>query len=794
MRVSSAALFTLASVTTGTNVGQAIATPTSNNLSTGETAKNIVVPTTTSAPATIQANITPETTNFPQFSQKPVTLQSRGGNNSPVVVETVPVNQGRNQGRNQGINQSVNQLESDRVVEFSVNVPNASSTTAPAPIKIPVPKPGQTAKPSPRTNIASNEPARIKITVPKPGQTNTNKTNTNKTNTNKTPPNSVVIPVTQNPSRPVGNSNPNSNPRTNNNSDLVVPAADVQIRGGNPELDKIIRQVIKTQVGGDTNQSQLQQDVAAILDTGLFRNARFTSNTNSQGLLVTFQVEPVIVNSFQLSGGKILDQKTALEPFQNLIGKPISPEALKKGVEKTNKWYRDRGYSLARVISITPTPNGVLTMNVAEGVVNEIQFKFLSEDGKEVDSKGKPVTGRTKPEFLRKQLAIKSGDVLKDEVVRQDLQKLYAMGLFESVNVRLDGDANKTNVIYELKETGARSINVGGNYNADQGIMGTLNYQDRNVGGVNDTLGVNVQLGRRDLLFDTVFKSPYRASEPNRIGYSIKTFRNRGLSETFDGDVKLANGDRVREGKIGASVSLERPIDGWDTSLGFNYTRVSSRDRDGNIVPFDELGNQLTFSNTGIDDLTTVSFSAVKDRRDNPLFPTSGSLVKLSTEQSLPFGNGDISMNRLQANYIQYTPVQVFKSEKPQVFALNLQAGTVLGDLPPYEAFNLGGPNSVRGFGAGDVGTGRTYVLASAEYRFPILSMLGGVLFADFASDLGSGDSVPGNPAGVRGKPGTGFGYGAGVRVDSPLGVIRADYGLSSEGESRLHFGLGQSF
>eukprot|EP00958_Prasinococcus_capsulatus_P008703 scaffold855_cov344-Prasinococcus_capsulatus_cf.AAC.6 len=37
----------------------------------------------------------------------------------------------------------------------------------------------------------------------------------------------------------------------------------------------------------------------------------------------------------------------------------------------------------------------------------------------------------------------------------------------------------------------------------------------------------------------------------------------------------------------------------------------------------------------------------------------------------------------------------------------------------------------------------------------------------------GSGAEVLGDPAGKRGKPGTGYGYGVGLRVDSPLGPLR---------------------
>ncbi len=579
-------------------------------------------------------------------------------------------------------------------------------------------------------------------------------------------------------------------------NDLVVTATDVRIVGATPELQEIIKSVIKTQPGGETSSARLQQDVAAILDSGFFSSATVNSRSNEQGLSVVYQVKPIIVRSLQLSNAKALSYQVAQKYFQSQIGKPISPNGMKKAVEDINKWYSENNYSLARVITIKPNPQGLLDVNVAEGLIENIKFRFINDDNQTVDKTGKPVKGRTQTEFLKGQIQLKPGQIFQEKRVRQDIQRLYATGLFQRVNLEIEGDANKIDVIYYIKEGGARSVNVGGNYNADQGIIGTLNYRDRNFGGINENLNVNLQLSRRDLNFDGRFTSPYRANNPDRLGYSINGFRKRQMSNTFDSDIRLANGDKARERKIGGSVSLQRPIDGWNTSLGFNYTRVSITDKKGKITANDAQNNPLTKSGTGVDDLATVSLTATKDRRNSPLNPTKGSVLKLSTEQSLPFGQGEISMNRLRANYTQYVPVKLFKSSQSQVFALNLQAGTVIGDLPPYETFNLGGSNSIRGYDGGDVGNGRSYVLASAEYRFPIpiLDSLGGVLFADFGSDLGSGDTVLGNPAGVRGKPGEGFGFGAGVRFNSPLGLIRADYGINNQGESQVHFGIGHRF
>jgi len=583
-----------------------------------------------------------------------------------------------------------------------------------------------------------------------------------------------------------------ASPTTDNN--LVVTATDVQIVGATPELQEIVRRVIKTQTGGDTSQNQLQKDVAAILNTGLFTSANVNSRSTATGLSVTYQVQPVVVRSLQLSGAKVLTYQVVLERFQPQIGSAISPAGLQKAVEQVNKWYADNGYNLARVLSIKPSNEGILNINVAEGLVSNIKFRFVNDDGKTVDSKGNPVSGRTKPEFLRQQIQLKTGQIFQEKLVQQDIQQLYRTGLFSSVNVALEGDATKLDLVYELKENGARAINLGGSYNADQGIIGTVNYQDQNIAGKNNILNLNVGLSSRDLQFDGKLINPYRPNNPDSFGYTVSGFRRQELSQTFDDTIKLANGDKVREGQIGGSVSLQRPIDGWDASLGLNYTRTTIRDRQGNINSTDAQGNPLSASGTGIDDLTTVSFTAAKDKRDNPLNPTQGSLLKLSTEQSIPVGQGNISLNRVTANYSQYVPVKVFDSKQPQVFALNVQAGTVIGNLPPYEAFNLGGSNSVRGYDAGDVGSGRSYVLASAEYRFPILPIVGGVVFADFGTDLGSGSTVLGNPAGARDKPGYGFGYGAGVRLDSPLGLLRADYGINDQGESKVHLGIGQRF
>ncbi len=433
--------------------------------------------------------------------------------------------------------------------------------------------------------------------------------------------------------------------------------------------------------------------------------------------------------------------------------------------------------------------------NPQSPVIRDIEIRF-------VDRKGEPIEGRTRKDYLLGELRLKPGQVFRQGVLESDLRRLRRSEFIDKVDVSLVSDSDGVTIIYDIKERRYPSVNYGAGYNNDDiGIYGTVGYRDANLGGINQQLGGKLQISRQDAQFDVEFTDPYRASESNRLGYSVRAFRRRNFSRTFGDEIDLLNDDDPREGRFGGSVALLRSFDDWDGSLGLNYTRISIRDANWRVSPVDEFGNPLSLSGKGIDDLVTVSFAVSRDRRSSRSYPTQGSILTFSTEQSIPIGLGNVLINRLRANYIQYVPIDLIGRGKPaqnpeltEMLAFNLQAGTIFGEFPPAEAFNLGGFNSVRGYGGGGVGSGRSYVLGSVEYRFPIVWRVGGVVFADFASDLGSGDTVVGEPGVIRDKPGSGFGYGLGLRVRSPLGLIRADFGLSDRGEARLEITTGQRF
>ncbi|MEA5466455.1 BamA/TamA family outer membrane protein [Leptothoe sp. PORK10 BA2] len=591
---------------------------------------------------------------------------------------------------------------------------------------------------------------------------------------------------------------------------LVAEVEVVNLDGSplDPALEDIVYQAINLRPGRPATRSQLQENINNIFGTGFFANVRARPDDTDLGVRVTFGVEPnpILTGVDVRTDGaeQVLPDEKIDEIFGEQYGKILNLIDFQDGILALNEWYREQGYVLAQVTAAPQvSDDGVATLIVAEGVIESIEVRYINEDGDSVDDEGEPIDGRTRPFIVTREFDTQPGDVFQQSRIQQDLQRVFGLGIFDDVRLSLDPgdeDPRKVKVVVNIDESNTGSVGASVGFNLSGNVFGSLSYQQDNLGGNNQNLRTELQLSDRELLFDVSFTDPWIAGDPYRTAYTVNGFNRRSISLIFDGgdtDIDLPNGDTPRVNRLGGGVSFSRPLsDGWNGSVGLEYQRISIRDSDGNLSPEDQLGNDLSFSGSGRDDLLSIPVSFSWDQRNDPLVPTSGSLLRLGTEQTIPVGNGTIFFNRLRASYSRYLPVSLLNfGDGPQTLALNLQGGTVIGDLPPYEAFSLGGTSSVRGYDEGDLGSGRSYVQATAEYRFPLFtSFLGGAFFVDYGSDLGSGGSVPGDPAEVRGKPGDGLGYGAGIRVQTPLGSLRLDYGFGDDGDGRIHFGIGERF
>ncbi|MGD1864164.1 MAG: BamA/TamA family outer membrane protein [Phormidesmis sp.] len=590
-----------------------------------------------------------------------------------------------------------------------------------------------------------------------------------------------------------------------------VLVAEVDVVSTNPnrplnaELIDAVYNAVETSPGRTSTRTQLQEDINSIFSTGFFSNVRADPQDTPLGVKVVFSVEPnPVLTNVDVRGRQVLEDETVDEIFGAQYGEILNLRDFQDSVLDLNDWYQDNGYVRANVTTAPPIgDDGTVTLIVAEGEIESIEVRYITADGETTDEDGDPISGRTRDFIVTREFETEPGDVFRESEIQQDVGRAFGLGIFEDIRLSLDPgdeDPRKVKLIVNVAERDTGSVGASLGFNLRGDLFGQLSYNQDNFGGNNQQFRTEGRVTTSgDFLFDVSFTDPWIAGDPYRTSYTASLFNRRATSLIFDNgeiDVDLPNGDTPRLNRLGTGLSFSRPLDnGLSLSLGAQYERVALLDGDSDVTPRDELGNLLTASNNGRDDLLTVQFGAVLDRRDNPSAPTSGSLFRLGTEQSVPVGNGSIFFNKIRGSYSQYVPVGFFGNSGRETIAFNLQGGTAIGEIPPYEAFPLGGGNSVRGFEEGAVGSGRSFALGTVEYRFPLFSeFLNGAFFADYGTDFGSGSSVPGDPAGVRGKPGDGFGYGAGVRVQTPLGALRLDYGLADDGGSRFHFGFGERF
>jgi len=203
----------------------------------------------------------------------------------------------------------------------------------------------------------------------------------------------------------------------------------------------------------------------------------------------------------------------------------------------------------------------------------------------------------------------------------------------------------------------------------------------------------------------------------------------------------------------------------------------------------------------------SVIASTSRNNLNNSTNSTAGNIFSFGTEQFVSMGKNSSTFNRMRATYSFFIPTKIINLTKAskssnansedchQAIGFQIKAGTIIGELPPYEAFCMGGTSSVRGWGSCDLAVSKSFVEGTVEYRFPVWRMISGALFVDAGSDLGSQADIPGKPGKLLQKSGSGYSLGGGVGVKTPIGPLRLDIASKDlSGDWRYTLGVGWKF
>ncbi|KAM0932349.1 putative bacterial surface antigen (D15), POTRA domain, surface antigen D15 [Dioscorea sansibarensis] len=528
---------------------------------------------------------------------------------------------------------------------------------------------------------------------------------------------------------------------------------------------------------------EVQEDVHRIIESGFFCSCMPVAVDTRDGIQLVFQVEPN--QDFQgliCEGANVLPTKFLEDAFRDGYGKIVNIRRLDEVINSINGWYIERGL-FGLVSSIEMLSGGILKLQVSEAEVNNITIRFLDR------RTGEPTTGKTRPETILRQLTTKKGQVYSMLQGKRDVETTLTMGIMEDVTIipQPAGDTGKVDLVMNLVERPSGGFSAGGGISSGitngplSGLIGSFAYSHRNVFGKNQKLNLSLERGQIDSIFRINYTDPWIEGDNKRTSRTVMIQNSRTPGTLVHGSHQSGQGG-VTIAKVTAGIEYSRPFrPKWTGTTGIIYQHAGARDGKGDPIIRDVYNSPLTASGNTSDDMLLAKLETVYTGSSDH----GSSIFVFNMEQGLPILPEWLYFNRVNARARQGVEIG------PAQFLLSLSGGHVVGNFSPHEAFAIGGTNSVRGYEEGAVGSGRSYAVGSGEVSFRMYGPLEGVLFADYGSDLGSGATVPGDPAGARGKPGSGYGYGLGIRVGSPLGPLRLEYALNDRHARRFHFGVG---
>ena len=214
-----------------------------------------------------------------------------------------------------------------------------------------------------------------------------------------------------------------------------------------------------------------------------------------------------------------------------------------------------------------------------------------------------------------------------------------------------------------------------------------------------------------------------------------------------------------------------------------------------------EASNELKLEE-GTNRINSLGLMLTHDTRDNVYNPTRGLLGVAACDYAGGFLGGD-------KNFLRYTfgSSIFFTVFGDNVLELRDKVGAIddfdtTDRIPIYERFFAGGANTIRGYKERKIGPrdpitqdpvgGKSILLGTAEYTVPVIKVLKAAAFFD------TGNVWP--TVGEFGLDDLKSSVGTGLRIKTPLGPVKLDYGYpldSVAGEKkrpRFHFSMTRGF
>ena len=605
-------------------------------------------------------------------------------------------------------------------------------------------------------------------------------------------------------------------------SQEAAKVAEIIITGNQNISDAAIRAVVTNlKPGGDFSAEAMENDRKSIEALGYFSAATARSEDTPAGVKALFDVvEFPQIKEIRIVGNKSISSERLTSLLRSKSGQVYNEQTLNLDINAIQKEYTDQGYvAFVSEEGGIDAQTGVLTLPILESIVESVDI----------------VGNKKTPDyvFLREMKTV-SGKPLNRKILNEDIKEIYSLGIldpaaYQRPNIEPGHETGKVIVVVPVTEMKTGQISVGLGYHSRKKLVGRAELTEANFRGHAQKLSLLVEVGQRTGTttrggnsYQLSFFEPWLDQKNTSLNVSVfdKLVYRFSSSIPFGGDDDIDD-EVYSERRKGGTLGFGRPLS--------DHTRVSTNLRLEEVevsLPASLLPGTFLSRISQPGPVRSITLGAVNNTRDYDADPAAGWYKSISFEYGRaeksaftgtnlgtatspntvwtlsPAGSG--SFNKAQFDirrYISKGGPKTAPDEKRRTLALRLMGGIASGTLLFSEQFFVGGAETLRGYRE-DRFWGDHMLVLSSEFRMPMGKNLTGVVFADYGDAWGPVEGIEPVFA-IDGKTAENFdqhesfdpnvGVGIGIRVVTPIGPLRLDYGIGSDG-ARTHFSIGHAF
>jgi len=421
------------------------------------------------------------------------------------------------------------------------------------------------------------------------------------------------------------------------------------------------------------------------------------------------------VGNVKVTGARLFSEPAIKGMLDMAPGEVFNEQRLRESIENLKKQYGSRGY-----INFTAVPvqgfdeaNKLINLNVnieedRRFYVNRISF-----------------TGNTttRDRVIRREIMVNEGEVFNSMLWDTSMQRLNQLGYFdpirpEDVELKPSATEPEVDINLKIKEKNRNQIGFSGGVSGIGGGFLGINYENNNFMGLGETLGVSLQGGTRQSMYQFSFTQPYLFDRPLTAGFTVfdTSLRYDQATEVFGLNPSqlpagsgLQNALNFQQKSLGFNVFTSYPFKIWNRA-GLNFGMNHSETSEINPATGDffnavitRKNQSLTSTSSGTDFAdfyahTLIPSYTFNHNQGNPTFPSGGSSLSTTFEYTGGLLGGNVNYYRPTLDFRYFHPMNHGRN----VLAVRLLASFVHGfqgtAVPYYQRFFAGGDFDIRGF------------------------------------------------------------------------------------------------